>query len=33
MKKLLGQMYIYIDPIDNTWVGPIDGTFMVVPRY
>ena len=25
-----GQMYIYIDPIDNTWAGPTDGTFMAV---
>lgn len=24
-----GQMYIYIDPVDNTWAGPTDGTFMV----
>jgi len=24
-----GQMYVYIDPIDNTWAGPTDGTFMV----
>lgn len=23
-----GQMYVYIDPIDNTWAGPTDGTFM-----
>ena len=22
-----GQMYIYVDPIDNTWAGPTDGTF------
>ena len=21
-----GQMYVYIDPIDNTWAGPTDGT-------
>jgi hypothetical protein len=25
-----GQMYIYVDPIDNTWAGPADGTFMAV---
>jgi hypothetical protein len=25
-----GQMYIYVDPIDNTWAGPPDGTFMAV---
>lgn len=25
-----GQMYIYVDPIDNTWAGPMDGTFMAV---
>lgn len=25
-----GQMYMYVDPIDNTWVGPTDGTFMEV---
>ncbi len=25
-----GQMYIYVDPIDNTWAGPTDGTFMAV---
>lgn len=25
-----GQMYMYIDPIDNTWAGPPDGTFMAV---
>jgi hypothetical protein len=25
-----GQMYMYVDPIDNTWVGPTDGTFMAV---
>jgi len=25
-----GQMYVYIDPIDNTWAGPTDGTFMAV---
>ncbi|MGB0034104.1 MAG: hypothetical protein WBP79_01360 [Candidatus Acidiferrales bacterium] len=25
-----GQMYMYVDPIDNTWAGPTDGTFMAV---
>ena len=25
-----GQMYIYVDPIDNTWAGPTDGTFIAV---
>ena len=25
-----GQMYMYVDPIDNTWAGPMDGTFMAV---
>jgi hypothetical protein len=25
-----GQMYTYVDPIDNTWVGPTDGTFTAV---
>ena len=25
-----GQMYVYVNPIDNTWAGPTDGTFMAV---
>lgn len=25
-----GQMYMYVDPIDNTRAGPMDGTFMAV---
>ena len=25
-----GQMYVYIDPIDNTWAGPTDGSFTAV---
>jgi hypothetical protein len=25
-----GQLYIYIDPMDYTWAGPLDGTFRPV---